>query len=86
MTHDTLIIHPDRFEDMAQAIVNTLYDTGILTGGQLEYDKSISMVMRQLQHQLWLHRNWHDDYESSVTKFRADQSDAEQEAARAIDG
>lgn len=86
MTHDTLIIHPDRFEDMAQAITNTLYSTRILAGDQEEYDKTIAMIMRQLQHQLWLHRNWHDDYESSVTKFRADQSDAEQEAARAIDG
>ncbi len=75
MTHDTLVIHPDRFEDMAQAITNTLYDTRVLTGDKEEYDKSIAMIMGRLQHQLWLHRNWHDDYESSVTKFRADRPD-----------
>ena len=75
MTHDTLVIHPDRFEDMAQAIVNTLYNTRILAGDQEEYDKSVAMIMRQLQHQLWLHRNWHDDYESSLVKFRADRPD-----------
>lgn len=83
---NTLVIHPDRFEDMAQAITNTLYDTRILTGGQKEYDKSIAMIMRTLQHQLWLHRNWGEDLEWSATKFRADRTDAEQEAARASVG
>jgi len=31
---NTLVIHPDRFEDMAQAITNTLYSTRILAGDQ----------------------------------------------------
>ena len=75
MTHDTLVIHPDRFEDMAQAITNNLVLCNLVPDTTEEYDKSAAMIMRQLQHQLWLHRNWHDDYESSVTKFRADRPD-----------
>ena len=80
MTHDTLIIHPDRFEDMAQAIVNTLYSARILAGDQEEYDKMVAMIMRQLQHQLWLHRNWGEDLEGLATKFRADRPDGERSA------
>jgi len=74
---NTLVIHPDRFEDMAQAITNTLYSTRILAGDQEDYDKSVAMIMRQLQHQLWLHRNWGEDLEGAATKFRADRPDGE---------
>jgi len=82
MTHDTLVIHPDRFEDMAQAITNNLVLCNLVPDTTEEYDKSAAMIMRQLQHQLWLHRNWHDDYESSVTKFRADRPDGADGEAR----
>ena len=86
MTHDTLIIHPDRFEDMAQAITNNLVLWKLIPDTTEDYDKSIAMIMRILQHQLFLHRNWDDYYEGLASKFRADRTDAEQEAARAIDG
>lgn len=75
MTHDTLVIHPDRFEDTAQAITNNLVLWKLVPDTTEDYDKSIAMIMRTLQHQLWLHRNWHDDYESSLVKFRADRPD-----------
>lgn len=86
MTHETLTIHPDRFEDMAQAITNNLVICNLVPNTTEDYDKSIAMIMRTLQHQLWLHRSWGEDLEGSASKFRADRSDAEHEAARAIDG
>ena len=82
MTHDALIIHPDRFEDMAQAITNNLVLWKLVPDTTEDYDKSIAMIMRTLQHQLFLHRNWHDDYESSATKFRADRPDGVDGEAR----
>ena len=82
MTHDTLVIHPDRFEDMAQAITNNLVLWKLVPDTTEDYDKSIAMIMRTLQHQLFLHRNWDDDYESSVTKFRADRPDGVDGEAR----
>ena len=74
---NTLVIHPDRFEDMAQAITNNLVLWKLVPDTTEDYDKSISMIMRTLQHQLWLHRNWGEDLEGLATKFRADRPDGE---------
>jgi len=77
---NTLVIHPDRFEDMAQAITNNLVLWKLVPDTTEDYDKSIASIMRTLQHQLFLHRNWDDGYEGLATKFRADRPDGEDSA------
>ena len=72
---ESLVIHPDRFEDMAQAITNNLMLWKLVPDTTEDYDKSIAMIMRTFQHQLFLHRNWDEDLEGSATKFRADRAD-----------
>lgn len=76
---ENLIIHPDRFEDMAQAITNNLVLWKLIPDTKEDYDKSIAMVMRTLQHQLFVHRNWCEEYEDLITKFRADRPDGQAE-------
>jgi hypothetical protein len=83
---ENLVIHPDRFEDMAMAITNNLLLWKLIPDTNEDYDRSVSMIMRTFQHQLFLHQSWDDEYEGRATKFRADRTDAEEAAARATDG
>jgi hypothetical protein len=84
--HENLVIHPDRFEDMAMAITNNLLLWKLIPDTNEDYDRSVSMIMRTFQHQLFLHQSWADEYEGRATKFRVDRTDAEEAAARAIGG
>jgi hypothetical protein len=73
MTHENLVIHPDRFEDMAVKIVCHLIDRRLIENTQEAFDQSVFIIERALNYQLWLHRNWDEDLEGLATKFRADQ-------------
>jgi hypothetical protein len=74
---ETLVIHPDRFEDLAMAITNNLLLWGVVH--DKDYDKSVTMIMRALRHQLLLHRTWTAEDEDSVKRFRADRANVFQE-------
>lgn len=74
MKHSTLVIHPDRFEDMAQSIVNSLCNRGLVRPTNEDYDRAVGTVVQQLEHQLHLHRTWAEEDEGTH-RFMADQPD-----------
>ena len=76
--NEMLVIHPDRFEDMAVKIVSHLIDRRLIENTQEAFDQSIFIIERTLNYQLFLHRNWDDGYEGLATKFRADRPDSQQ--------
>ena len=70
---DNLVIHPDRFEDMAMSITNNLMTLRVICDD--DYSKSVATIMRTLQHQLFLHKNWTAEDVDAVKRFKADRPD-----------
>lgn len=46
---ESLVIHPDRLEDVGQKLANALMDCGLISMEESAYDKAISVIMRSLQ-------------------------------------
>lgn len=73
MAHDTLIIHPDRFEDMAMAITNNLLLRKLIADD--DYDIVTESIMRTLKGQLYTNKTWTVEDEGSIKRFRSDRPD-----------
>lgn len=72
----TLVIHPDRFEDVAGSIVNSLCNRGLIGATAADYDRAVDTVALQLMHQHWLNQTWTAD-DADGHHFRADAPDTD---------
>lgn len=72
---ESLIIHPDRLEDVGQKLANALVDCGLISMEDSTYSEAISVITRSLQHQSRLNKTWRKDEGEASHRFRSDQPD-----------
>jgi len=68
MTDDTLHIHETVFDDAAFDIVCNLLNYRLVADDKEMMDRVESVIKQTLRHQLYLQRNWDDQYEDLATK------------------